>query len=52
LNIAWTADAKNLVVVRANTNNDLILVRDTDRNVDRENLTAKKVYMNGRWPFS
>jgi len=52
LNIAWTADGKNLIVVRANTNNDLILVRDAGRNAERENLTAKKIYINGRWPLS
>lgn len=52
LNVAWTADGKGMIVARAQTNNDLILVRDAGRNSDRENLTAKKVYMNGRWPLS
>ena len=31
LNFAWTADGTNLLVARGNTNNDLILIRDTER---------------------
>ena len=30
LNFVWAADDKNLLIVRGNTNNDLILIRDTD----------------------
>lgn len=35
-NFAWAADGKSLLIARGNTNNDLILVREADR----ENLTT------------
>lgn len=31
MNFAWTADGKELVLSRGNTNNDLILIKDTER---------------------
>jgi len=31
MNFAWTADGKELIVARGNTNNDLILIKDTER---------------------
>jgi eukaryotic-like serine/threonine-protein kinase len=31
LNFAWTADGKELILARGNTNNDLILIKDADR---------------------
>ena len=37
LNFAWSADGSGLFIARGNTNNDLILIRDTDRLTEREN---------------
>ena len=34
LNFAWTNDGKDLIIARGNTNNDLILIRDTERAPD------------------
>lgn len=31
LNFAWAADGKDLLIARGNTNNDLILIKDTER---------------------
>lgn len=40
LNFAWTADGKDLIIARGNTNNDLLLIRDSDRVSDSQNTTA------------
>ena len=43
LNFSWAADARNLLVSRGNTNNDLILIRDADRPVSRDTLAGAGV---------
>ena len=42
LNFAWTADGKDLILVRGNTNNDLILIRDTDRISEGQNISSNR----------
>jgi len=38
MNFAWTADGKELIIARGNTNNDLILIRDTDKLTSSQNI--------------
>jgi Tol biopolymer transport system component len=35
LNFAWSADGKDLLIARGNTNNDLVMIRDADPNADK-----------------
>jgi Tol biopolymer transport system component len=35
LNFAWSTDGKDILVARGNTNNDLVMIRDTDANADK-----------------
>ena len=41
LNFAWSTDGSGLFIARGNTNNDLILIRDTDRAAERENAARR-----------
>ncbi len=41
LNFAWTADGKDLIIARGNTNNDLILIKDTDRTSEGPNVAVR-----------
>ena len=41
LNFAWTADGKDLLIARGNTNNDLILIKDTDRPNDTSTVASR-----------
>jgi eukaryotic-like serine/threonine-protein kinase len=40
LNFAWTADGKELIIARGNTNNDLILIRDAERMPASQNVAG------------
>lgn len=42
LNFAWTADGKELIIARGNTNNDLILIRESDRPTTLQNITRNR----------
>ncbi|NOT48722.1 MAG: protein kinase [Acidobacteria bacterium] len=47
LNFAWAADGKDLLIARGNTNNDLILIKDTERPGDSSTIAASR---SGRKP--
>lgn len=53
LNFAWAADGKDLIISRGNTNNDLILIRETAQS-SGSNITAKPASAGSRrsGPFS
>ena len=40
MNFAWTADGKELIIARGNTNNDLILIKDSDRAAQTQTVTS------------
>jgi len=40
MNFAWTADGKELIIARGNTNNDLILIKDSDRAAQSQTVTS------------
>lgn len=51
LNFAWAADGKDLILVRGNTNNDLILIRDADRSQPNQTI-ARGTNNYGRPSFN
>jgi len=42
MNFTWTADGKELFLVRGNTNNDLILIKDADRNPPNQTVATRR----------
>ena len=44
LNFTWSADGKDLLIARGNTNNDLVMIRDADPAADKARLR-----MDGSW---
>lgn len=42
MNFTWTADGKELFLVRGNTNNDLILIKDTDRTGPNQTVATRR----------
>jgi Tol biopolymer transport system component len=42
LNFAWSADGKDLLIARGNTNNDLVMIRDSDASSDKATLRSNK----------
>lgn len=49
LNFAWSADGKEILIARGNTNNDLLLVRDADYSASRETASRRsKISVNSR----
>ncbi|MDI1241155.1 MAG: protein kinase [bacterium] len=52
MNFTWTADGKELFLVRGNTNNDLILIKDTDRTQAAESVAKRRANDYGRANFN
>ena len=42
MNFTWTADGKELFLVRGNTNNDLILIKDAERNPPGQTVAKRR----------
>ena len=42
LNFAWSADGKDLLIARGNTNNDLVMIRDSEASSDKAALRSNK----------
>ncbi len=51
LNFAWSADGKEMLISRGNTNNDLILIRDSDRIAANLAAAAEARARDGIWPL-
>ncbi|HQU91910.1 MAG TPA: protein kinase [Pyrinomonadaceae bacterium] len=52
MNFTWTADGKELFLVRGNTNNDLILIKDADRNPPGQTVAKSRSNDYGRANFN
>ena len=52
MNFTWTADGKELFLVRGNTNNDLILIKDADRNPPGQTVAKRHSSDYGRANFN
>jgi Tol biopolymer transport system component len=42
MNFTWTVDGKELFLVRGNTNNDLILIKDAERNPPNQTVATRR----------
>ncbi len=52
MNFTWTADGKELFLVRGNTNNDLILIKDADRDSPGQTVAKRRASDYGRGNFN
>ena len=41
LNFTWSADGKDLLLARGNSNNDLVMIRDAETNSDKASVRRK-----------
>lgn len=52
MNFAWAADGKELFLVRGNTNNDLILIKDQERTPQPQTVARRRANDYGRANFN